>query len=102
MDKARFTAAARRYQNMVYRTALHALGSPQDADDAVQEVFLRLFRCGEAFDGEEHLRRWLLRVAVNCCRDALKAPGGSAGSPGRRSRRFRCSTARSRRRCTRR
>ena len=52
MDKARFTAAARRYQNMVYRTALHALGSPQDADDAVQEVFLRLFRCGEAFDGE--------------------------------------------------
>ena len=74
MDKARFTAAARRYQNMVYRTALHALGSPQDADDAVQEVFLRLFRCGEAFDGEEHLRRWLLRVTVNCCRDTLKSP----------------------------
>ena len=74
MDKARFTAAARRYQNMVYRTALHALGSPQDADDAVQEVFLRLFRCGGAFDGEEHLRRWLLRVTVNCCRDALKSP----------------------------
>ena len=74
MDKARFAAAARRYQNMVYRTALHALGSPQDADDAVQEVFLRLFRCGEAFDGEEHLRRWLLRVTVNYCRDLLKSP----------------------------
>lgn len=74
MDKARFTAAARRYQNMVYRTALHALGSPQDADDAVQEVFLRLFRCGEAFDGEEHLRRWLLRVTVNYGRDLLKSP----------------------------
>lgn len=38
MDKARFTAAVERYQNMVYRTALHALGSPQDADDAVQEA----------------------------------------------------------------
>ena len=74
MDKARFTAAVERYQNMVYRTALHALGSPQDAEDAVQEVFLRLFRCGEAFDGEEHLRRWLLRVTVNCCRDTLKSP----------------------------
>ncbi len=74
MDKARFTAAARRYQNMVYRTALHALGSPQDADDAVQEVFLRLFRYQEPFDGEEHLRRWLLRVTVNYCRDVLKSP----------------------------
>ena len=74
MDKARFTAAVGRYQNMVYRTALHALGSPQDADDAVQEVFLRLFRHKEPFEGEEHLRRWLLRVTVNYCRDALKSP----------------------------
>ena len=74
MDKARFTAAARQYQNMVYRTALHALGSPQDADDAVQEVFLRLFRYKEPFAGEEHLRRWLLRVTVNYCRDVLKSP----------------------------
>ena len=74
MDKARFTAAVERYQNMVYRTALHALGSPQDAEDAVQEVFLRLFRRGDGFDGEEHLRRWLLRVTVNCCRDTLKSP----------------------------
>ena len=74
MDKARFNDAARRYQNMVYRTALHALGSPQDADDAVQEVFLRLFRYKEPFEGEEHLRRWLLRVTVNYCRDVLKSP----------------------------
>ncbi len=74
MDKASFTAAVRRYQNTVYRASLHALGSPQDADDAVQEVFLRLFRCKKDFDGEEHLRRWLLRVTVNYCRDVLKSP----------------------------
>lgn len=74
MDKAPFTAAARRYQNTVYRTALHALGSPQDADDAVQEVFLRLFRYQQSFESEEHLRRWLLRVTVNYCRDVLKSP----------------------------
>ncbi len=74
MDKARFTAAVERYQNMVYRTALHALGGPQDADDAVQEVFLRLFNYRGTFESEEHLRRWLLRVAVNYCRDVLKSP----------------------------
>ncbi len=74
MDEARFNAAVRRYQDMVYRTALHALGSPQDADDAVQEVFLRLFGCRRGFEGEEHLRRWLLRVTVNYCRDVLRSP----------------------------
>ena len=74
MDEARFNAAVRRYQDMVYRTAPHALGSPQDADDAVQEVFLRLFGCRGGFEGEEHLRRWLLRVTVNYCRDVLRSP----------------------------
>lgn len=74
MDKAEFTAAVERYQSMVYRAALHALGSPQDADDAVQEVFLRLFNYRGTLDGEEHLRRWLLRVTVNHCRDVLKSP----------------------------
>ena len=74
MDKAGFTHAVEQYQNMVYRTALHALGSPQDADDAVQEVFLRLFRYKAPFESEEHLRRWLLQVTVNCCRDVLKSP----------------------------
>ena len=74
MDKARFNAAVERHQTMVYRTALHALANSQDADDAVQEVFLRLYQRKGAFDGEEHLRRWLLRVTVNCCRDMLKSP----------------------------
>lgn len=41
MDKASFTAALERYQDMVYRVALHVLASQQDAEDAVQEVFLR-------------------------------------------------------------
>ena len=74
MDKTHFTAAVERYNDMVFRTALHVLGTPQDADDAVQEVFLRLLRYGGNFDGEEHLRRWLLRVTVNHCRDVLKSP----------------------------
>lgn len=73
MDKVSFTKAVTAYQDTVYRVALHALGDPQDADDAVQEVFLRLFRREEAFDGEEHLRRWLLRVAVNVCHDMRKS-----------------------------
>jgi len=74
MEKLEFTHAVERYQDTVYRMALHCLGSPQDADDAVQEVFFRLYRHTGAFDGEDHLRRWLLRVCVNHCRDVLKSP----------------------------
>lgn len=74
MDRSGFTEAVERHQDMVYRVALHSLGNPQDADDAVQEAFLRLFRHEGTFDGEEHLRRWLVRVTVNYCRDVLKSP----------------------------
>ena len=74
MDERSFTQAVNNYQDMVYRVALHALGSPQDGDDAVQEVFLRLYQYSGDFDGPEHLRRWLLRVTVNYCRDVMKSP----------------------------
>ena len=42
MEKNLFNSAARQYQDMVYRVALHIFGNPQDAEDAVQDVFLRL------------------------------------------------------------
>lgn len=74
MDKTSFTAAVERYQDTVYRVALHVLASPQDADDAAQEVFLRLYTAKKPFQSEEHLRRWLLRVTVNYCRDVLRSP----------------------------
>jgi RNA polymerase sigma-70 factor (ECF subfamily) len=74
MDKACFTAAVERYQDMVYRVAFHVLANPYDADDAVQEVFLKLYTSKKPMEGEEHLRRWLLRVTINHCRDVLRSP----------------------------
>lgn len=74
MDEAAFTQTVMTYQDMVYRVALNALGSPQDADDATQEVFLRLFGEKKPFASDEHLRRWLLRVAVNVCHNMGKSP----------------------------
>lgn len=74
MERTQFISAARQYQDMVYRIALHVFGSPQDAEDAVQEVFLRLYTEEKSFEGPDHLRRWLIRVTVNVCRDALRSP----------------------------
>jgi RNA polymerase sigma-70 factor (ECF subfamily) len=81
MDKACFTDAVERYQDMVYRVAFHVLANSYDADDAVQEVFLKLYTHQKPMDGEEHLRRWLLRVTVNHCRDVLRSPWRKRRAP---------------------
>ena len=74
MDKDIFQYAVGQYQDMVYRIALHQFGVPRDAEDAVQEVFLRLYTAEKPLESGEHLRRWLIRVTVNVCRDVLKSP----------------------------
>ena len=57
-----------RYQNMVYGLALAKTGSPADADDVFQEVFLAYFQSGKTFRDEEHRKAWLLRTTINQCR----------------------------------
>lgn len=74
MEQSEFQAAVLQYQDMVYRIALHQFGVPQDAEDAVQEVFLRLYMEKKPFESGGHLRRWLIRVSINVCKDALKSP----------------------------
>lgn len=74
MEREAFYNAVTRYQDMVYRIALHHIGNPMDGEDAVQEVFLRLFSCRIFFESEEHLRRWLIRVSINYCRDLQRSP----------------------------
>lgn len=61
-------AVIRRYADMVYQLALARLKNAADAEDVFQEVFCRLARSGAPFQSEEHLKAWLLKVTVNCCK----------------------------------
>ena len=74
MTHETFEQAARAYADMIYRVALHALGSRADAEDVMQTVLLKLFEYAGGFESEEHLKHWLLRVAVNESRRLLRAP----------------------------
>lgn len=73
MTEEAFTQAARTYGDTIYRVAYHALGSPHDAEDVMQTVLLRLYECKKEFESEEHMKYWLLRVAVNESRKQLRA-----------------------------
>jgi RNA polymerase sigma factor (sigma-70 family) len=57
------------YGDAAYRLALSQTGSPADAEDMYQDVFLRLLRCEKRLADSEHLKAWFLRVAINRCRD---------------------------------
>lgn len=73
MTDEAFAQAARTYGDTIYRVAYHALGSPHDAEDVMQTVLLRLYECKKDFESEEHMKHWLLRVAVNESRRVLRS-----------------------------
>lgn len=68
MDSKKLAAAMNQYGDMVYRIAMAILCHPEDAEDAVQNTFLRYYRKAPQFNDAEHERAWLIRVAVNCSR----------------------------------
>jgi RNA polymerase sigma-70 factor (ECF subfamily) len=62
----------RRYVRRVFGLCRYMLNSREGAEDATSEVFLKLQRSIESYDGSIPFPRWLLRVAGNQCIDALR------------------------------
>lgn len=69
-EAAAFEGLLARHEQRVRRLARRLLGHREDAEDAAQEVFLRLHRHLDRIDPERPLAPWLHRVTVNVCRDA--------------------------------
>lgn len=57
------------YADIVYRVALSYSKSSHDAEDVVQSTFMKLLIKEVSFQDEDHIRKWLIRVAVNACKD---------------------------------
>ena len=68
-----FDLAVERYADTIYRVAVHAAPRMADAEDVVQDTYEKLLQRTEGFASEEHLKAWLLRVAINHSRDLTKS-----------------------------
>ena len=53
------------YKNNVYAAAFSICKNTSDAEDVVQDTFLQYYMTHKNFDNEQHIRAWLLRVAIN-------------------------------------
>ena len=57
-----------KYRDRVFAVGFNYFRNSMDADDVVQETFLKLLRSNKDFESEEHLRNWIMKVAVNECK----------------------------------
>ena len=61
------------YSDMIFRIAYQYLFNKYDAEDIVQEVFVKLLTKRVIFKDEEHIKSWLIRVTINQCLDYKKS-----------------------------
>lgn len=66
--KPNYEETVLRYKDMVYRIAFAGCPCRQDAEDVFQDVFLKLYSHVGDFSDEEHVKSWLIRVTLNCCK----------------------------------
>lgn len=71
--KEDFSRKYDRYGSMIFKIAMTYLGNTADAEDVMQEVFMRLLYKSPEFNDSEHEKRWLIRTAGNVCKDILKS-----------------------------
>lgn len=74
MESKRLEETVNKYENTLYRSALAILGDPHEAQDAVQDAFVKYLEKAPEFDGPDHEKAWLIRVTVNGCRSRLRSP----------------------------
>jgi RNA polymerase sigma-70 factor (ECF subfamily) len=82
-DDAAFSSLADRHRTVLHAHCRRILGSPSDAEDAVQEALLRAWRSRGGFEGRSSFGWWLKRIATNTCTDIARRGARSPAIPRR-------------------
>ena len=72
-DDDAFRELVERHSRAVFRVAYRVTGRVEDAEDVVQETFLKAYRQLDRFEARANFRTWLHRIATNCAVDLLRA-----------------------------
>lgn len=73
MSENEYLRIVDQYADTVYKTAISYCKQKQDAEDVFQNVFFKLYRQEVIFQDDDHIRRWLIRVTVNECKNMWKS-----------------------------
>lgn len=74
MSSEEYENTVNKYADMIFRIALNECKNKEDAEDVVQNTFLKLLQNKKAFASEEHQKHWLIRVTVNECHSLFTSP----------------------------
>lgn len=77
-DRDAFNELVREYESRVINAAYGMLSDKEDAYDAAQEVFIRVYKSIDSFKGQSSLTTWIYRITVNICNDILRKRQRSA------------------------
>lgn len=70
---ADFAESYKKHGMMLYKLAMVHLGHPHDAEEAMQEAFMKLLYHAPVFRDDEHEKAWLIRVVTNHCRNMRRS-----------------------------
>lgn len=73
MDDNELCRYIKLYHQTVYRAAVSLVHNTAEADDIVQETFVKLFNSNKSFNSDEHCKAWLIRTAINLSKDLLRS-----------------------------
>src|ERR1700704_5224451 len=70
-DKDTFRLLVERHSQLIFRLAFRMMENEQDAEEVVQETFLRAYRALDGFESRANFGTWIYRIALNRCYDLL-------------------------------
>ncbi|HAN21874.1 MAG TPA: hypothetical protein DCP51_09445 [Clostridiales bacterium] len=73
VDTEIFSEILAKHTEMIYRISFQYLKSKSDAEDVIQDVFVKLLEKQPIFETDKNRKAWLIRVSINQCKDRLRS-----------------------------